>query len=259
MEMAKYGFGDEDSQILGGTQTMPGDRIFEPVDPNLIISELVSMPPLGNVDVRQIWEDTVQWGSMVGAIKTTITPLGSIKLVTRRLAMDLEGTAQWLCKAVHPICDLKHEGSERHIAEIVFDKIKEISSAGLDSASEGYEDLERLANKLWHTTKKQHPSYIMFPVALWRQNENHYKLTYNFRGQGAGAPYNGKTGRAEQFDIDVFFESETGFLRCMGYDIESPMGQHVYHIQTPEWDERFSVQTDEDEIIETVVKMFLQY
>ena len=62
-EMAQYGFGDNaNAEIKGGTEVMKGDGVFEKINTNLIINELTSMPPLGNVDGVQVWDDTVQWG-----------------------------------------------------------------------------------------------------------------------------------------------------------------------------------------------------
>jgi hypothetical protein len=179
--------------------------------------------------------------------------------MVRRLATSLEGERTWVCKSVRPIRDYKDQLHEKDIAEFVYKKIVEISQSDLDAPVAEWGGLDRLANKLWHTTKKQHPSYIMFPTALWKQRDNYYKLVYEFRGQGVGSPYNGKTGRSEQFDIDLVYEPSSGFIRTIGYDIDSSMRQHTWQIQTPEWDEKFSPREDEDAIIENIVKIFLQY
>lgn len=258
-EMARYGFPDEDTQILGGTETMRGDNLFSRVDTNLVINELVSMPPLGNVDCHQKWDDTVQWGTGAGAIKANITPAGSIKVMTSRLASSLEGEPTWILKSVYPLRDYRDQHKEPAIAEHVYGEIKKISTEELDVAVPDYDGMDRLAQRLWHTTKKKHPGYIMFPTSLWKQRENYYKLVYEFRGQGTGSPFKGMTGRTEQFDIDILYEARSGLIRCMGYDIDSSMRQHTWEIQTPEWDVRFSPRQDESEIIDCVVKMFMQY
>jgi hypothetical protein len=99
----------------------------------------------------------------------------------------------------------------------------------------------------------------MFPIDLRKQDENYYKLVFEFRGQGVGSPYNGKTGRSEQFNIDLIYYPKKGFLRCMGYDIDSSMRERKWSIQPSEWDEAFAPKDDENTIIENIVKLFLQY
>lgn len=258
-EAAKYGFADEDSQILGGTEVMKGDNLFSRIDTTLVITELTGMPPLGDMDCHQLWDDCVQWGRGPGSIKASITPAGSIKVLTRRLTTSLEGAPTWVLKHVYPLRDYRDQLHESDIAERVYGEVRKISSLPIDSPVHEYGDLERLAQRLWHTTKKRHPGYIMFPTSLWKQRENYFKLVYEFRGQGAGTPHKGSTGRAEQFDIDLVYEPRSGFIRCIGYDIDSSMRQHSWEIQTPEWDERFSPRQDEQDIVECIVKMFLQY
>ena len=258
-EMADYGFGDVTNKILGGTDPMPGDNLFQPIDTSLIMNELVKMPDLGSIEAVQIWDDCIQWGTEVGAFSASVSPRGSMRVVTRRLTKDLEGKPTWICKEVYGISDFDDQHKEKQIAHRVFDKISEMNQENIDTPVKDYEDLEKLAWKLWQTTKKQHPSYIMFPTTLRKQDENYYKLVYEFRGQGVGSPYNGKTGRAEQFDIDLVYYPKTGLIRCFGYDIDSSSRERKFYVSTMEWNEYFSPHQDENKIIESIVKMFLQY
>lgn len=259
--MARYGFGEADAEIKGGTEVMHGDGVFDRINTNLIISELTRMPPLaGSVEPAQIWDDAVVWGgNNPGAIKVAITPLGSLKLVVRRLVKDLQGENTWVFRKVLPMRDDQDQYQENVIAGNVYDCVVEVNQQPLEAPDAEYEDLDRLAHKLWHTTKKQHPSYIMFPTSFRRQAENYYKLVYEIRGQGAGSPYQGKTGRTEQFNIDLVYEPKSGMIRSIGYDIDSSMRQHTWQIQTPEWDEKFSPRQDPDEIVKNIVVTFLQY
>lgn len=259
--MANYGFGDANAEIKGGTEVMHGDGVFKRIDTGLIINELTRMPPIaGNIGAAQIWEDTVVWGNdNAGAIKVAATPLGSLKLVVRRLVKDLQGENTWVFRKVFPLRDDIDQYHESVIAGNVYDTVVEISQEPLEAPDAEYEELDRLANKLWHTTKKQHPSYIMFPTSFRKQNENYYKLVYEMRGQGAGSPYQGKTGRTERFDIDLIYEPNSGMIRCFGYDIDSSMRERSWMIQTPEWDEKFSPRQDSDEIVRNIVTTFMQY
>lgn len=258
-EMANYGFGDTTNQIMGGTDPMTGDSLFQPIDTSLIMNELVKMPNLGTIEANQVWDDCIQWGTEPGAFSASISPLGSMRVVTRRLTKDLEGTPTWICKEVYGISDFDDQHKEKHIAHRVFNKIVEMNKENMDAPIKEYNDLEKLAWKLWHATKRQHPSYIMFPTTLRKQDENYYKLVYEFRGQGAGAPNNGKTGRAEQFDIDLVYYPKRGLIRCFGYDIDSRMRQRDWYVSTMEWNEFFSPHQDETKIIESIIKLFLQY
>jgi len=259
-EMANYGFGDPLDQILGGTDVMKGDDLFKKINPNLIISELIKMPSIiPATEAKQTFNDVIQYGDQAGAFKVELTPLGSMRVVTRRLTKDLEGNDSWICKSIHTISDFDDQNNESNIANDVYEKMNEINQKEIDGPEKGYTELERLAQKLWYTTKKQHPSYIMFPTQLRKQDENYYKLVYEFRGQGVGAPYNGKTGRAEQFDIDLIYYPKRGIIRCFGYDIDSSNRERKFYIQPPEWDEEFSPKQDDHEIVENIVKLFLQY
>ena len=260
MEMANYGFDDvQSNKIMGGTQNMEGDSVFISFNPNLIIEELTRLPNISTHDAIQIWDEAVQWGTEPGAIRVSASPLGSLRLMTRRLGKDLHGDDVWWCKDVLPINDNRDQHQEINMAHKLHKKLEEIAQEPLEKPEGEFEDMERLSWKLWHITKKKHPSYIMFPVSLRRQDENYYKLVYEFRGAGTGSPYNGKTGRAEQFNIDMIFYPKRGVIRSMGYDIDSSMRERKFYLQPSEWDECFSPKEDEDKIVENIVKLFLQY
>lgn len=257
--MANYGFGDANNQILGGTDIMKGDGVFQHIKPSIIVNELMQMPPLGPLEATNKVDDEVQWGNEEGAIKVTITPLGSMRATTKRMTRDLQGNKTWILESVHPISDYKDQYKEVEIANKVFDKINEITNTPTNGPDGDYEEIERLAQKLWHTTKKQHPSYIMFPTQLRKQTENYYKLVYEFRGQGMGAPVSGRTGRAEQFNIDLVYYPEKGLIRCFAYDIDSTAKERKFILEPSEWDEYFSPKQEDNLIIENIVKLFLQY
>lgn len=260
LEFANYGYDDaESNRIMGGTEEMLGNDLFKKFNPNLIIEELVRLPAISTHNAVQIWDESVQWGTEPGAIRVSASPLGSLRLMTRRLSSDLHGEKIWLCKDVTPIKDFRDQHKEIDMAHDLHQKLEKLSEQPLDAPDGNYEDIERLSWKLWHATKKRHPSYIMFPISLRRQDENYYKLVFEFRGQGAGSPYNGKTGRAEQFNIDMIYYPKRGLLRCMGYDIDSSMRERKFYVQPSEWDEAFSPKDDENVIIENIVKLFLQY
>jgi hypothetical protein len=259
-EMADYGF-DQDyrNKPKGGTEEMKGDEPFRRVDGSKIITELAKLPALGPNAPYQKWHDMVEWGDGPGAIQVGVTPLGSMRIVVRRLINDIKGEATWICTDVVPLGDNAAEDKEILIAHDVYGKVTETSQSMLPGPAKEFDDLDRLSWRLWAATKKDHPSYCMFPVGLRKQNENYYKLVFEFRGQGVLRQRTGRQGRAEQYDIDLIWDDKKGLIRCMGYDIESTLGQHSWQVTPSDFNEHFSPNQDYDGIIDNIVKIFMQY
>ena len=257
MEMADYGF-DSDSTLkpTGGPQSIEGDGLFKKIDGSLIIDELTRFPAVGTYEAIQKFHDLVEWGEGPGALQIKITPLGSMKVVVRRLTKDLIGEDAWICKKVYPLKDNIHLEKEIQIAHKVYENINEISQTMVDSANNICENFDKLAWKIWSVAKRKHPSYCLFPVSLRQQNENYFKMIFEFKGQGVE-----KQGskRVEQFNIDLNWDKNKGLIRCWGYDIDSTMGQHSWKIQPSEWDELFSPNQKQEEIIECIINTFNQY
>ena len=259
-EMADYGFDqDQRGKPKGGTEAMDGDTIFKTVDGSKIITELAGFPALGPNRPLQRWNDVVEWGIGPGAIQVGLTPLGSMRIVIRRSTKDLCGESTWICTKVVPLGDNAAESKEVSIAHDVYGMVTETSNEMIPGPAKEYEELERLSWKLWAATKRTHPSYIMFPIGMRQQNENYYKLVFEFRGQGAIHQNSGSAGRAEQFNIDMIWEPKRGLIRCLGYNIDSKMKQHSWEVQPAEFNEYYSPQQSHETIIESIVRTFLQY
>jgi len=259
-EMANYGF-DYDSTYKpkGGTVEIEGDKPFHVINSSKIMSELKHLSSIGPNFPKRKWNDIIEYGEGPGSVQVSVTPLGSMRIVTRRLIKDLIGEDTWICKHVTPLDDNDDENREITIAHNLHSTIAEISNQMIDSADPNYEDLDRLAWKLWAEAKKHHPSYIMFPVALNKQNENYYKLVFEFRGQGVLRQINTKPSRAEQFDIDLHWDRHKGLIRCWGYNIDSTLSQHSWKVQPSVFDEWFSPHQKQEEIIENIINIFMQY
>lgn len=220
-----------------------------------MLSELVRLPKIGPNSPRMKF-DSIEWGEGPGALQIDISPLGSYKIITRRHIKDLQGETAWICKAVFPLVETEHNVNEIKIAHTIYEQVKKLSGKMVDGPNKMCEDFERLAWKMWAAVRKNHPSYCMFPVSLRKQNENLYKIIFEFRGHGVEAP---TRGRVEQFDIDLYWDQKRGLIRCFGYDIISSVGQHDWKVQPSEWDELFSPSQPHEEIIEAVVAAFLTY
>ena len=256
VEMANYGrdISGPSSKILGGTEEMPGERVFNAFAPSKLISEL-SRLPIGDIDPNKVWENTVEWGDQAGAIQVETTIYGSLKIMVRRKIFDLLGEQTWICKHVRPISDVHDENHEVYLAQEIHRGISKLNHMGIEPASQ-MEDFDKFSKKLWIALNKKHPSYCMFPTKFVKVNENYSKLVFEFRGAG-----NGSTSGSLllQFDIDLNFEKEKGLLRCWGYNISSPFKKCQWEIEPSEWDERFSPKQPFEEIIECISQIFMQY
>lgn len=257
-EMADYGFGrDQINKVKGGTESIDGDLIFKTLKGNEIIDELARSPVGPNEAVKR-WNNQVEWGIGPGAIQVNITPLGSMRVVVRRQIKDLKGEATWICEKVINLSDNKSPGKELAIAQNVYGSVNEIANEMMPGPVKEFGELDRLAWKLWAVAKREHPSYCMFPVSFRKQNENCYKLVFEFRGHGVQRQ-GSKPGRAEQYNIDVIWDDGKGLIRCMGYEIDSDLRQHTWSIQPSDFNELFSVNQGNEKIIESIIKTFLQY
>lgn len=259
-ELANYGYGyaqSDKSSILGGTEEIEGDEVFFPLKSDEIIEELFRMPPLGVYSPNKKWENEVFWGEGVGSISASVTPLGSSRVVIRRESTDLLGNSVKICKKVFPLYDVIHAENELQIANNIYTEIVKINKKMIETSNNNF-NIKGLSNKLWNDLKKNHPSYIMFPTELRSINENYYKMVFEFRGHGVQNLVPGP-GRSEQFHLDLFFDKQTGIIRCWGYNIDSKVRQHSWSVQPSEWDECFSPNQEEKEIIDCIKNTFIKY
>lgn len=254
-EFANYGFEFSPKKIYGGTRIQTGEKPINYVDSNLIIDEVVKLK-INNLQGTKFWENVVQWGTEVGAVKMEVTPLGSYRIVIRKLIKDLLGENIWITKSVIDIDDDNPDHTESDYAENCISLINDISQKNLDYAIKEYSEFERLAWKMWNKCKAIFPSYIMFPVGMKRMDENYYKLVFEFKGHGAEAP---TRSRAEQFDIDVYHNKKTGIVKVWGYDIDSDMRRHDWKVQISDFNEWFAPSQPIDEIVTAVHNSLMTY
>ena len=254
---ADYGFENPELVKSRGGTAIPDDAgPINPIDGNIIMTELRKMPPLGIFHPRWTWQDVMEWGKDVGAIRIDISPLGSYKIIARRQIKDLIGEKAWICKNVFPLNENEHDDNEIPVAHEIYEHLEKISEENLDSPKANFPDFDRLVERMRATVTRTYPSYCMFPIFTKKMDENYYKFVFEFRGGGVEAP---TRGRAEQFNIDLFWDKEKGLVRCWGYDIDSEIKQHSWKPQPSEWDEYYAPTQPMDEICDTVSKMFMTY
>lgn len=257
-ELANYGYGKEaNSSVIGGTEIIKGDNVFSPLNSDEIIEELFRMPDLGAYKANKKWNNEIFWGEGIGSISATVTPLGSSRIVIRRESVNLLGEPVKICKKVIPLFDVIHLENEIQIANDVYKEILNINKKMIEASKTDFK-LKNLSRKMWNELKKNHPSYIMFPVEFKSMNENYYKMIFEFRGHGMQNLVPGP-GRSEQFHLDLIYKSDTGLIKCWGYNIDSKIRQHSWSVQPSEWEEYFSPNQEEKEIIECIKNTFIKY
>jgi len=256
-EMANYGHDARRSnRPMGGTETIHGDDLFDTIDTNVIMDELAKLP-LGPNNSNQKWNNIVEWGTEVGAIQIECSQLGALRLVTRRKISDLQGEVVWICKNVRPISDVNDENKEIGVAHESYESAAKLNTKMIDAPARDFPEFERLAWRMWAGLKREHPSYAMFPIGLRKQNDDWYKMVFEFRGGGQGNI--GDQGFLRQFDVDLLWDKKKGIIRCWGSNIDSAQNKSDWGLNPPEWNEFFSPAQDHTEIIECIVKTFMQY
>lgn len=233
------------------------DKPIDPISSTEIIDELMRLPPLENgKSPVKLFEDVVQWGKYNGAIKLDISPLGSYKGIFRRLIKDLQGEHTWVCKRVFSLVETEHDSNEINIAHKLYDIAKDIDKSGTEVAAPDFPEFEKVALKIHESNRRKFPAYCMFPMGMRKMSENYYKSYFEYRGHGVETPGH---GRAEQFDIDIYWDKNRGLMRCWGYDIDSDMRQHTWQVAPSEWDEFFAPGQPVDEICKAINTAFMTY
>jgi hypothetical protein len=255
LEMADYGF-NHDRATGRVSSGMPDGCPLTPAKAEEIMEELKRLPPIGSVKARRTWNDVMEWGNDVGAVKVDISPLGSYKIITRRKIHDLKGEERWLCKNVIPLNDQPFaQQSETVIAHHLYETVEKISHDQIERAEDSCPIFERLCSGLAAKTRQRHPQ-IMLYRGIKRISEYHQKIYFEYRGAGNEAP---NQRRVEQFDIDIHFDPKMGLIRCWACEITSSKGQHEWKVTPSEWDEYFSPTQEKGEIIDAIKTLLNTY
>ena len=261
-EWADFGWGktlaDKDALMgdMGGTVPHEGSGPIDPVDAEIIMNELVRLPPIGFFNARSKMSNVLEWGYNVGAMQVYLSPLGSYKSILRRKTKDLEGEITWICHEVIDFDENEHNQNEIPLAHKIYDCLLEINKQEYDSPKMIYEEFDRLAYKLFNEVKRHYPAYCMFPIGMKKMDEGYYKIIYEFRGHGVETP---GQGRAEQFNIDLLWDKKKGLVHCWGYNIDSKVRQHSWAVQPSDFDEWFAPTQSIEKIVKNVKTMFMTY
>jgi hypothetical protein len=233
------------------------------LSPARLMSELVKMGPIKNKKPQILWTDTVGYGDYErpGALMAVMTPLGSLRINVRKLALDLEGTKVWALKKVIPLYDkfdVKDRGNvvETGMAYEYHEAIKKIDEAEHDAPKGDFKNTETLALKIAAATRRNHPS-VMHYSGIRKHDENHYQIYFQYRGHGVGGP--SPYSFQEQFDIHLKYYPDRGILRSWGTEVQSQRKGQSWSIAPSEWDEYFMPTQSMDEIKEAIIAAFMSY
>lgn len=197
--------------------------------------------------------EQITWGNInLGeALRIDFSPLGSLRLTTKRYITDLEGTETWICKHVL----LLPEGKEEEITESVLNELEKIDQTGIDSAARNY-NLENLVLKLIGEIKSTRPCQWMMLDKTKQVNKNHYITSLNMTGYGIGSSSgSGLSERIVKYEIHTIFEENRGLIRSFGNNVSA---KH-WLPDTPDWDEYFAPSQKKDEIIECIIRSLKSY
>jgi len=253
-EYADYGFADKlkNNKSNYDFKEKIGNISFKVDD---FLDRLTEILESDNIKITRKWAEEIHWIDNGHYMEVNVNPLGSLRITTRKYIKDIKGNTTPLCKDVFDI-EKEHNGKEDLVAEKIYKRIKRIRKNNYDYAETKYKSLEKLAKVLFKACLETYPSYIMFPKGLKKLDDNYYKIFFEFKGGGAGAPGN---KRAEQFNIDLNFDKEKGLIRCWGYNIDSPMKKREFIPQTSEWNEYFSPNEKQEKIVMMIIKTLMTY
>jgi hypothetical protein len=198
----------------------------------------------------------MQWGSQPGAIKATISPLGAVNLVIRRLVPDALGHHRWVCKGVYPLEDWYNQrGAERALSEDILTKVADIDRQSMEAPDKDFEEMEHLAVALASQLRRRVPQ-VFYYDSLIKDGAGNYLVKFNVRGQGVQAR---NQLRVEEYVVQATYDRPCGIIRIQGYQVQSTLGQHRWLPGVPDFREVFMPSQQPEDIVSAVVAHMARY
>ena len=237
---------------------------LEPIEAFSVEKCLDALVATGQLDGKQandIWKTQISYGHGLGKITVTSSPYGSYKFVIRRYVTDAKGNLIPLCRLIIPLTnDYNHKGpndpGEEILAVKMYDKLKQIMSEPYPAPNKDYQQkFAKFVYNFSKAVKLKHPTIMVYQGTV-KLDDNNYIISFTFKGFGNGVPNNQK---AEEFLINWQYLPDVGLLRCWGYDVVSPSRQREWQPAPSEWDEYFSPNQPEKQIMSCVMEAFMTY
>lgn len=241
-------FGHEPKKYLVSDE-MP----IDPIDSEIFLGELNRLK-LGTKRPLWDWHNKVQWGKSVGAMQVDVSPIGSSKVIVRRLTSDLEGEPVWICKKVVRLNDVGVNKNEISVAYNLYNTLNEIDRQLIDAPERRFDELKRVAQSLSAYVRQKAPEIFIYEGAK-ELADNYFVIYFSYRGGGAGGGI-----KAEQFNIQLTYDPRRGLIRSWGNEVVSPGGcSRSWELNPSEWDELFTPSQPIEEIIEAITTAFSTY
>lgn len=228
------------------------DMPIDPIDSEIFLSELNRLK-IGTKRPLWDWHNKVQWGRSVGAVQADVSPIGSSKVVLRRLTSDLEGEPVWVCKKIMRLNDIGVNKNEVSVAYNIYNLLTEIDRQLIDAPERRYDNLKKIAQSLQIGLSINPPEIFIYEGA--RQiSDNYYLIYFTYRGAGSGGSF-----KAEQFNIQLSYDPKRGLIRSWGNEVVSEKGQRSWELNPSEWDEYFTPSQPIEEIVDAIKTAFSAY
>ena len=230
-----------------------------PMNAEFLVEEMLKNE-INGVKPFSAFADQIQWGRSTGAVRMVISPLGSFKSIMRKLHANLLGEEVWVCKRVIPYKDIMHSdvSFDESFAQGLFEEIERVNREEMTPPDSNYSGLESLTVKVYNEARKKGilpKLFIPMGIKQIKKNEN-YIVYFECKGHGVETP---GSGRLEVFMIDMSYDPKTGMIRSIGHDVQSKTKGHVWYPQPAEWDEYFSPNQSEKEIVSSIAKALKTY
>ena len=227
------------------------------------LDEIVSLGDVGTKSPVKDFGNIVTYGpkDQVGSLRIEFSPLGSCRITIQRLIKDAQGESKWITRYAIPVInDYEHLtvqdiAIEKMLAIRANDIVAFIDSSDLEAPDTSYQSLENLVVKIASNMKLRHPQVMVFQGVI-KTDINNYIIYFSYNGFGLEAPDHKKVN---QFNVYVSFDPKAGLIHSWGAEHSSSNQGYEYKPQPPEWDEWFSPNQDDQEIVTILEKIFKTY
>lgn len=234
---------------------------LEPIKVSDILDELTSLGNIGNKKPSRLFENEVDYGNDINKLQVSVSPYGSLKIIIRKNIKALEGTNVSICHKIMPLindynhADPNDDSMEKKYANDIMDVLENLDKLPIMHGKTNYDGLRDLVLEMARNVRSIHPKVMRFE-GVTQSGKNDYTISFSYNGMGVEAP---GAKRIEQFDIHVSYEDKLGLIRCWGNEISSPTRQHLWYVQPSEWDEYFSPNQKNSQIIECIANALSTY
>ena len=218
-----------------------------------ILTNYMANHKVGIKKGRVKFVNEAHWGFGTGSMRTWIGT--GMNVMIDKQCVDLLGNPRWITKRIYQINQEGMGGHEEAIANELLEQMELIDKQPLDSPKNDFEHLENLVATM-ATTMQRTAREIFVYEGIKKVDDSTYIIRFGVRGHGIEAP---DQKRIEENQTIIHYDKKAGIIRLMNYNIESPIGQHLWEHMPTDTDLYFMPTQDRDEIIETIANTMHWY